>query len=131
MKNLKTKFRIIVAFVISTVVSSFTIYQGQDTSIEGTWISEEDNNYRMVFNGTTCTWLYTGQSPTTFSFTLSNTSPQCGEVVPIGNELIYLKLVNLNNSNDILCYEIYSLSATTLTLRPIDKSGFLIFNRQP
>lgn len=131
MKNLKTKFRIIVAFVISTVVSSFTIYQDQDTSIEGTWISEEDNNYRMVFNGTTCTWLYTGQSPTTFSFTLSNTSPQCGEVVPIGNELIYLKLVNLNNSNDILCYEIYSLSATTLTLRPIDKSGFLIFNRQP
>lgn len=131
MKTINKKIKIIILLMTASILTSFTTSPNQEASIIGTWISEEDNNYRMVFNGTTCTWLYTGQSPTTFSFTLSNTSPQCGEVVPIGNELIYLKLVNLNNSNDILCYEIYSLSATTLTLRPIDKSGFLIFNRQP
>jgi hypothetical protein len=128
MRTLKTKNRIIVTVVISAILTSFTIYQNQDASIKGTWISENDNSYKMVFSGSNCTWLYTGQPSTTYSFTVSNTSPQCGEVVPVGND--YLKLVNLNDNNDIMCYEIYGLSETTLTLRPIDKSGVLVFNRQ-
>jgi hypothetical protein len=128
---LKTKIRIIVTVVISTILISFTTNQNQDASIIGTWISQEDNNYKLVFNGNTCTWIYSGQSNTTYSFSLSNTSPQCGEVVPVTSELNYLRLVNSSNSNETLCYEIYSLTETTLTLRPIEKSGFLIFNRQP
>ncbi len=128
---MKTKIRIIVTVVISTILISFTTNQNQDASIIGTWISQEDNNYKLVFNGNTCTWIYSGQSNTTYSFSLSNTSPQCGEVVPVTSELNYLRLVNSSNSNETLCYEIYSLTETTLTLRPIEKSGFLIFNRQP
>lgn len=128
---MKTKIRIIVTVVISTILISFTTNQNQDASIIGTWISQEDNNYKLVFNGNTCTWIYSGQPNTTYSFSLSNTSPQCGEVVPVTSELNYLRLVNSSNSNETLCYEIYSLTETTLTLRPIEKSGFLIFNRQP
>ncbi len=85
----------------------------------------------MVFSGNTCAWIYSGQPTTTYSFTLSNSSPQCGEVVPVTTASNYLKLVNVNNNSDTMCYEVYSLSETTLTLRPIDKSGFLVFNRQP
>lgn len=128
---MKTKIRIIVTVVISTILISFTTNQNQDASIIGTWISQEDNNYKLVFNGNTCTWIYSGQPNTTYSFSLSNTSPQCGEVVPVTSELNYLRLVNSSNSNETLCYEIYSLTETKLTLRPIEKSGFLIFNRQP
>jgi len=128
---LKTKIRIIVGFIISTVLISFTTNQNQETSILGSWISEVDNNFKMVFSGNTCAWMYSGHPSTTYSFKLSNTSPQCGEIVPASSEINYLKLVNLDDSNDGICHEVYSLSATTLTLRPVDKSGFLIFNRQP
>jgi hypothetical protein len=122
---------ILVAVVIFSLLTSFTMRPNQKASIIGSWISEEDQNYKMVFSGNTCTWVYSGQPTTTYSFTLSNSSPQCGEVVPITSETNYLKLVNVNNNTDIMCYEIYSLSATKLTLKPIDKSGFLVFNRQP
>ena len=122
---------VLVAVVIFSLLTSFTMRSNQEASIMGTWISEGDSSYKMVFNGNTCSWVYSGQPTTTYSFTLSNSSPQCGEVVPITTESNYLKLVNVNNNTDTMCYEIYSLSATKLTLRPIDKSGFLIFNRQP
>jgi hypothetical protein len=102
----------------------------QDTSIIGTWISEEDNNYKMVFNGTTCTWLYSGQTTSTYNFTLSNSSSQCQQEVPVTTETKYLQLINPTNPSDKICYEIFALSETTLTLRVVDQSGFLIFNRQ-
>jgi ABC-type enterochelin transport system permease subunit len=128
---MKTKIGILITVVFCSVLTSFTTVFNQEASIIGSWISEEDSNYKMVFNGSTCTWLYTGQPSVTYHFTLSNTSPQCGERVPVTTEMNYLKLVNANNSEEQYCYEIYSLSETTLTLRPVDKSGFLVFNRQP
>ena len=128
---MKTKIGILITVVFCSVLTSFTTVFNQEASIIGSWISEEDSNYKMVFNGSTCTWLYNGQPTVTYHFTLSNTSPQCGETVPVTTEMNYLKLVNANNSEEQYCYEIYSLSETTLTLRPVDKSGFLVFNRQP
>lgn len=122
---------VLIAVVIFSLLTSFTMRPNQDASIIGTWISEENHNYKMVFSGNTCTWIYSGQPSTTYSFKLSNSSPQCGEVVPVTTVSNYLKLVNVNNNSDAICYEVYSLSETTLTLRPIDQSGFLVFNRQP
>lgn len=120
---------VLVAIVIFPLLTSFTMRPIQEASIIGSWISEKDHNYKMVFSGNTCTWIYSGQPTSTYSFTLSNSSPQCGEVVPVTTASNYLKLVNVNNNSDTMCYEVYSLSETTLTLRPIDKSGFLVFNR--
>lgn len=131
MKKIQQKIKLSLIVIVCSILTSFTEIVNQDASIIGTWISQEDNNYKLVFNGNTCTWIYSGQPNTTYSFSLSNTSPQCGEVVPVTSELNYLRLVNSSNSNETLCYEIYSLTETTLTLRPIEKSGFLIFNRQP
>lgn len=131
LKKHKTKINIIITVLTYSLLTSFGINPNPEASIIGTWISEEDHNYKMVFNGNTCSWVYSGQPTTTYSFTLSNSSPQCGEVVPVTTESNYLKLVNVNNNSDTMCYEVYSLSETTLTLRPIDKSGFLVFNRQP
>lgn len=131
MKNFKSKIRIFAVIAITAIITSFTTLNNQDASIIGSWISEEDNNYVMVFNENNCTWLYSGQSTASFTFTLANTSPQCGEIVPVSNELNYLKLINTYNSQDQYCYEIYGLTETKLTLRPLDKSGFLVFNRQP
>lgn len=131
MKKIQQKIKLSFIVIVCSILTSFTEIVNQDASIIGTWISQEDNNYKLVFNGNTCTWIYSGQPNTTYSFSLSNTSPQCGEVVPVTSELNYLRLVNSSNSNETLCYEIYSLTETTLTLRPIEKSGFLIFNRQP
>ena len=131
MKNIQQKIKFSFVILTCSILTSFTVIMNQEASIIGSWISEEDHNYKMVFNGNTCSWVYSGQPTTTYSFTLSNSSPQCGEVVPVTTASNYLKLVNVNNNSDTMCYEVYSLSETTLTLRPIDKSGFLVFNRQP
>jgi hypothetical protein len=131
MKNIQQKIKLSFVILTCSILTSFTVIMNQEASIIGSWISEEDHNYKMVFSGNTCAWIYSGQPTTTYSFTLSNSSPQCGEVVPVTTASNYLKLVNVNNNSDTMCYEVYSLSETTLTLRPIDKSGFLVFNRQP
>lgn len=130
MNNLKIKSGLLTLMLLSVLLTSFTYKYNQDASIIGTWISEQDNNYKMVFNGTTCTWLYSEQSSGIYTFALSNSTTQCGQEVPVTNETKYLTLVNTNNATDRICYEIYGLTETTLTLRVIDQSGFLIFNRQ-
>jgi hypothetical protein len=130
MNDLKIKYRLLTLIVVFTLFTSFSNTYNQDASIIGTWASEEDNNYKIVFNETTCSWLYSGQTTSTYNFTLSNTSPHCGQDVPITNETKYLRLINTTNTSDQICYEIYALSETTLTLRVVDQNGFLIFNRQ-
>lgn len=130
MNNLKIKSGLLTLMLLCLTLTSFTYNPKQDASIIGTWISEEDNNYKMIFNGTSCTWLYSGETTNTYNFALANTSPQCGEVVPVTNQTKYLRLVSTTNTSDQMCYEIYGLSETKLTLRIIDRSGFLVFNRQ-
>ncbi|MCZ8089720.1 hypothetical protein [Flavobacterium sp.] len=133
----KNKFKfnavILLLVFVGGITSSFInekILEQEDASILGSWQSEEDSNFRIIFNGNTCTWTYTNEPSQTFNFTLSNSSPQCGESVLVNNQTKYLHLVSAIDSSDEICYEIYSLTNTTLTLRVIDSSGFLIFNRQ-
>jgi len=130
MNNLKIKSGLLTLILLCTILTSFTNNPKQDVSIIGTWISEEDNNYKMTFNGTTCAWLYSGETTNTYNFALTNSSPQCGQEVPVTNQTKYLRLVNTINTTDQICYEIYGLSETKLTLRLVDQGGFLIFNRQ-
>lgn len=117
-------------FLIFIFLTSFNPLRAQESSIIGTWVSEEDPNFKMVFEGNICTWLYASEPSGIFNFSLSNSTPQCGQEVLVDTETKYLHLIKTTNSTDEICYEIYGLTQQYLTLRVIDKSGFLIFIRQ-
>lgn len=118
-------------FFLSVIVSSFNKKDMMlDSSIIGTWRSESDSNYTINFTNNTCTWFYENIPTDVYIYTLSNSSPQCNQEIFVSENSKFLKLVNVNNSEEQICYEIYSLSETTLTLRELDKSGFLVFIRQ-
>jgi hypothetical protein len=105
--------------------------QEEKNLIIGTWISTDDVNLKKVFQTDgKCLDYYNGQLTTTYSFSIERTSPQCGQSVPIGNLFSYLKIVNLDDSNDFYCYEILSLNAQYLQIRWIERGGSMSFKRQ-
>ncbi|MFD1874304.1 hypothetical protein [Hymenobacter bucti] len=97
--------------------------------ILGTWVCETDKNWKLVFTKAICTQYYSGQASEVDRYTLSNTSPQCGEQVPVEESTSYLQLTQLSNK-EVTCYELNGVTAKTLSLRPIHKGGALVFIKQ-
>lgn len=97
--------------------------------ILGSWVSESDANWKLVFTQNSCTQYYRGQAPEVDRYTLSNKSPQCSEQVPVEKSTNYLQLTNRKN-NETTCYELNGLTASVLSLRPIHTGGALVFVKQ-
>lgn len=102
----------------------------QDSTLLGTWISEEDNNWKLEFKNDTCLSTYIGSSTDTYKYTISNTSPQCGEVVDIDQYSNYLQLTNVSDTTDKICYLINGVTDTALSLSPINRGGAFVFTKQ-
>lgn len=113
-----------------TFLLAFNKKVSSDATIIGTWVSEEDTNWKIIFTNDKCTWMYQNNQTDEYNYILSNTSPQCGSIVLVTGETKYLQFTNTINIEDKLCYEIYGLSPTTLTLREINSGGFKVFERQ-
>ncbi len=126
----KLKLNKIVFFVL--IVLSFTKVQGQRNlnnivlestlpDIIGTWISEEDTSWKIVFNSQgICYWYYDNELTETFSYSISTTSPQCGYNVRSNvGEDFYLKLIDQEDSTQS-CYEILGVNDENLSLSTID-----------
>ena len=102
----------------------------QDSTIVGTWISEEDSSWTLMFTaGNKCFDYYEEALTDSSTYSISNTSPQCGQNVPVGNYTEYLQLTSLKNG-DKTCYEVNGITSKTLSLSVIDKGGAFVFNRQ-
>ena len=132
MKN-KIILSLSLIFLLATTVfisSAFNRKSTLDSTIIGTWISEEDTNWKIIFTNDKCTWMYENNQTDEYNYILSNTSPQCGSNVLVTGETKYLQITNTINVEDKLCYEIYGLSPTTLTLREVNSGGFKVFDRQ-
>ena len=120
MMNFKNSFKLLL-IGISFILFGFSInYRDQVSEkelIKGVWISQEDPNWRIEFkDNEKCYWYYTGESHDIYYYSISTTSPQCGNNVSIGKKFSYLKLVNTVDSSDLYCYEINTLSNEYLTL---------------
>jgi hypothetical protein len=102
----------------------------EDASIVGTWVSEKDTNWKMVYTTTRCKWFYENVQTDEFNYLVSNTTPQCGETVSITAHTGYLQLTNVTDANDKICYEIYGITNETLSIRYFGRGGFLLFHRQ-
>jgi hypothetical protein len=125
--------RLSVPMLLAASCLSFAPHPRPDSElILGTWVSEKDKNWKLVFTKDKCTQYYSGEAPEVDHYTLSNKSPQCGEKVPVVNsttEYHYLQLLELKN-NETTCYELNGLTAKVLSLRPIHTGGALVFIRK-
>ena len=128
------KFKIIIsAFVLSTLILagiSIAANRKQDSSIVGTWISEKDHKWKMVFTADNCIQYYDGTITDKDYYFIANTSPQCGQVVPIDNYTSYLKLVQVSSGKVQICYEINGITPKSLSLRPVDNGRIFVFDKQ-
>lgn len=101
------------------------------TNIVATWISEEDGKSKWIFakNGI-CYWYYSKNLVSTFTYSLSNTTPQCGSnvLVDTAKKTSYLQLTDSMNHSRI-CYEINGVGKV-LSLMALNSGKTLIFNRQ-
>lgn len=130
MKSINKKMlTILMVSLTSLMLYSYKAVSNIDSDIQGTWVSESDANWKMVFEESNCKWFYNGQLQDDYTYQVNNSSPQCEIDVLIDSSTKYLSLINSADSTDKTCYEIYGLSENTLTLRVIDRGGFLIFHR--
>lgn len=97
----------------------------------GTWISEDDTNWKIQFNTNgNCYWYYTNEDTEVFSYSISTTSPQCGYEVRVNTaDDYYLKLTD--SDNEVICYEILGVDSSTLSLSTIGLGvKYFYFNKQ-
>ena len=57
----------------------------------GTWLLDEDSKSKLVFTLGKVDEYYDGNLSGSYSYTVSETSPQCGENVPEGPKFTYMK----------------------------------------
>lgn len=130
MKNL-IEHLIITVFLFITLIcnsqSPVSIVEVRSELI-GTWVSEDDNNWKITFNSRgTCRWDYVDNGTTEtdmFYFNISETSPQCGQEVRTDMNNHYIILTDVQDS-DKYCYEILGIDDQSLSLLTI---GLIVKN---
>jgi len=132
MKYLEQVKILIVGFIL-TGIFSFTILQlkQEDELIIGTWVSEDSLENRLVFSsdGTMNEYINVTELFETYNYSISSTSPQCRMEVNIGPTFSYLKIININDSDDMYCYEILSLNDEYLQIRILGTGNSLLYKK--
>lgn len=102
----------------------------QDSSIIGSWYSEKDTNWKIEFDSKgLCNWYYKDELTGSYSYSIGNSSPWCGQEVPVENNTSYLML-NRESDGDQKCYEINGITDETLSLRFLGRGGYMLFSRK-
>lgn len=105
---------------------------GQDPenkSIVGTWVSEEDNTWKLVFaSDSTCKQYSENNLMETDNYVLSNTSPQCGINVAINGKSLFLSLKDISDGEE-LCYYVNGITDKVLSLTYFNRGGAMVFLR--
>ncbi|WP_124561005.1 hypothetical protein [Pedobacter sp. KBW01] len=101
------------------------------SNVVGSWKSEEDENWQFIFlsNGT-CIERYVGSSSDTSNYSISNTTPQCGVIVPIDQTTEYLKLSFPADSSKNNCYLLNGTTDSTLSISPLESYKVFMFRKQ-
>ncbi len=125
--------RIGILILLAISLLSFVVIQlnQEQEDIIGIWTNTETPQWKWEFRTDgKCYSYYDNEISEKYNYSVETTSPQCNQDVPTGKLYSYLKLVNLNESNDVYCYEILSLDKESLQLRQIERGGFIAFDRQ-
>lgn len=84
----------------------------------------------MEFNADNrCINYYEEELNDSSTWSISNTSPQCGIEAPVEANTSYLQLTGLQDGQK-MCYEINGITQTHLSLRYLERGGASVFTRQ-
>lgn len=100
-------------------------------NIVGTFVNEKDPDWVLIFDANgKCYGYEAGVPTTTYTYTITNSTPQCGKEVDVdeSQETDYLQLTD-DSTNSTDCYVINGISSV-LSLRPVGAGGILAFNKQ-
>ena len=107
-----------------------TLVQEEKQLIIGTWVVDDDANYKIKFesNGT-CYKYYTGEPTQEFTYSINS------EFAPNGSEHTFLKLIAVSSDvydpGEVVEYAINSLGDDKMTLETIHpKVGYTHFTKQ-
>ena len=99
--------------------------------IIGSWLSEDDNSWKLAFTSNNhCNEYINNVLSNTYTFVISNTTPQCGIDVYMNINTEYLQIKNENDSTDIRCYLIYGVTDKSLSISPLGIGSAFIFDKQ-
>lgn len=102
-----------------------------DSTITGTWISDQDSKWKLIFtNNNKCSQYYDNVLSEIDTVIISNTSPQCGIIVDVDEHTNYLQLKNTADTSDKQCYLINGITNSTLSISVVDEGGTLVFTKQ-
>ena len=121
-------------FILISLISlagfRLMVTQMTNQDMKGVWICTDDPNWVWKFRTDGKIYdFYSGKLSDTYSFSFEKISPQCGKNVDVGPLFEYLRITNINDSQDIQCYEILSKNEAYLQLRPLDKGGSITFRK--
>ncbi|WP_281756620.1 hypothetical protein, partial [Neptunitalea chrysea] len=94
--------------------------------IKGTWISQDDTNFKVVISNTTYKVYSVGELTSTYEYVIG---PQCG--VETDFNANFLKLTDA--SGYVQCYELYGADANgngVLSMRYLGNGKIFVFNKQ-
>ncbi len=124
--------------VVDKVVPNFDKNDGNqnetkttiDNNVVGTWEAEEDPNWRMRFTSAgKFIEYYVGHQNDSSNYVISNTSPQCGQTVPVDQYTAYISLTKLSDSTKKHCYLLNGTTDSTLSISPLENNRYWIFKR--
>lgn len=131
-KLMKNKTNTIVFTALITLLGFFilTSFDNPEEDIVGSWILENDINSKWTFTDDGhCYWYYDSILVDSFTYSISETSPQCGfEVKTGGSDDYYLKLID--HEYEEYCYEIYNLNDENLSINFLGLSEIKLFNKE-
>lgn len=127
---MKKIFLLLITIVYFSFSNFNEINQTEQTFILGIWQSTDDSNVKIEFksDGTHYTY-YSNELTGSYTYTIITTSPICEQTVPTGSQFSYLKLINVNDSNDVYCYEIVSLDESDFDIRFFDRPGIQSYKK--
>jgi hypothetical protein len=103
--------------------------QIDSTRIIGTWLSGSGHWRLVVSPDYICRQYMDDTLVETDSVVISNTSPQCGIKVPVSMYTSYLRLTNVADTTQNLCYQLNNFTDSSMSITPVGHGGILTFKR--
>ncbi len=124
--KLKKSFLLIILTVIMSYSCKAQQISNYSSKIIGTWIDEEDNNYKLEFLSNGICREYDGNELISiYNYSIVNNN--CGEFNSSIN--FYLKWIDTEDSQTT-CLEILNITDEVLSLMIIDRAKRLFLNKQ-
>ena len=118
-------FNIFLFLILSVFVNCTMISRDRDdlSKIQGSWVSEEDNNWKLAFSGNKVLDTYGMEESEECIFSISKES--C-DTTYSSLELTYMKYLC---EDDMWCFEIYGITDTVLSYRETSTGRLNVFKK--